>query len=146
MPSRTLCEPATLETRLALGGVRVKKPNACDASTRRSPARHDCVTVALPGRTRTVFARRVTGCPGGNTDTDVGTREPPPCAGMQPTYGLKLRAPDDPPTYVPTKVTERDVVMPGLTGLPEHPEEAQVDRAMGELRVQTADDVPARAR
>jgi hypothetical protein len=53
--------------------------------------------------------------------TEVGTREPPPDVGMHPTNGLKLGDRGDVPTYAPRKVTEREVVMPGLTGLPSLP-------------------------
>ena len=35
--------------------------------------------------------------------------------------GLKVGAPADRPTYVPRKTAERDVVMPGFTGLPSVP-------------------------
>ena len=48
-----------------------------------------------PGRTRTVFTRRVTGCPGRTAATDVGTRAPPPAAGMQPMNGRKVGARSD---------------------------------------------------
>ena len=96
----------------------------------RSPARQPTVTVALPGRTLAVVARRVVGVPGSNALTEVGTREPPPDVGtrelppdvgMHPTNGLKLGDRGDVPTYTPRKVTDRDVVMPGLTGLPSLP-------------------------
>ena len=46
-------------------------------------------------------------------------REPPPAIGMQPMKGLKVGAtPEERPTYVPRKTAERDVVIPGFTGLP----------------------------
>jgi hypothetical protein len=40
---------------------------------------------------------------------------------MHPTCGRKLAERALPPTYEATKTTERDVVMPGLTGLPSVP-------------------------
>jgi hypothetical protein len=91
----TVLEPDTLETRLALGGVRVSNANACSPPTRRSPDTHRRTTVVAPGRTRTVFVRRVIGWLGRNAATeatDVGTREPPPAAGMQPMNGLNVGA------------------------------------------------------
>jgi len=40
---------------------------------------------------------------------------------MQPMYGLKLAEPDERPTCFATNVTDREVVIPGLTGLPKSP-------------------------
>jgi hypothetical protein len=40
---------------------------------------------------------------------------------MQPTKGLKLGARGDSPTYEATKTTEREVEIPGFTGLPRVP-------------------------
>jgi hypothetical protein len=40
---------------------------------------------------------------------------------MQPAKGLKLGAPADPPTYEATNTTDRDVEIPGFTGLPSIP-------------------------
>src|SRR5262245_47675334 len=63
------------------------------------------------------------GCPGPTIVlTDVGTRPPPPDAGMQPMCGRKLAAERvSSPTYVPVKTAELVVVIPGLTGLPSVP-------------------------
>ena len=117
----TCWDPETPRTRLALGGVRVSKPNACDPPRRRSPAAQRWVTVLAPGRTRTVFTRRVTGLPGRSWETEVGTRDPPPADGMQPMNGRKVAAAAARPAYVPRKTTEREVVIPGFTGLPREP-------------------------
>jgi hypothetical protein len=59
--------------------------------------------------------------PGGNAVTDVGTREPPPADGMQPRNGRKVGALAELPAYIPKKTADRDVVIPGLTGLPSVP-------------------------
>jgi hypothetical protein len=40
---------------------------------------------------------------------------------MQPMNGLKLGARADAPTYVATKTADREVVIPGWTGLPSVP-------------------------
>ena len=77
--------------------------------------------VEIPGRTRAVVTRLVVGSPGGNAPTAVGTRGPPPAAGMQPMYGRYVAGLDDRPMWEPTKVTVRPVVIPGLTGLPSMP-------------------------
>ena len=79
------------------------------------------VTVVVPGRTRTDLTRRVTGVPGRSWETEVGTREPPPADGMQPMNGRKVGAAAERPAYVPRKIADRDVVIPGLTGLPSVP-------------------------
>src|SRR6476659_8122896 len=113
-----------LDTRLALGGVRVSNPKACEPPISRPPRAQRCTTRAEPGRTRTVATRRVTGFPGANVVNAVGTREPPPDAGMQPTSGLKVGVARARPAYVPRKTTERDVEIPGLTGLPSAPRNA----------------------
>ena len=69
--------------------------------------------------TRAVRTRRVVGLPGGTTAlTAVGVRAPPPVAGTQPTCGLKVSVFLALPTYVATKTTVREVVIPGATGLP----------------------------
>ena len=46
----------------------------------------------------------------------------------------------------PTNTAVRDVVMPGLTGAPDRAEERDVDRPVGQLRVEPGDDVALRAR
>lgn len=52
--------------------------------------------------------------------TAVGIR-PPPLLGMQPMNGRKVGARAVAPTYLATKTTDRDVVIPGLIGLPSLP-------------------------
>ena len=47
---------------------------------------------------------------------------------MQPMNGLNVAARRDLPTYDATNTTEREVVIPGFTGLPSCPEERDVDR------------------
>ena len=137
--------PEMLETRLALGGVRVANAKACEPPISRSPRAHCWTTSFEPGRTRTVDTRRVTGRPGGNVVNAVGTRAPPPDEGMQPTSGRKVGAARAWPAYVATNTTERDVVIPGLTGLPSVPRKATSIARHAEARVEPADDVPARA-
>ncbi len=73
-------------------------------------------------------------------------RAPPPLAGMQPTCGRNVAPLPRDPAYEATNTTDLDVVIPGLTGLPIRPEEAHVDSAKTQLRVDSADDVAPRAR
>jgi hypothetical protein len=87
-----------LRTRLALGGVRIEKPNAKDPPTRRSPDAQRWTTVVAPGLTRTNFTRRVMGRPGRSCETEVWTRDPPPADGMQPMNGRKVGALSERPT------------------------------------------------
>jgi hypothetical protein len=93
---------------------------AWEASTSVSRARHALATVLVPGTTRTLPTRRIVGSPGLTAPNAVGI-PPPPLAGMQPMKGRKLGARAVAPTYLATKTTERDVVIPGFTGLPSFP-------------------------
>src|SRR5947207_2762395 len=71
---------------------------------------------------RAVRTRRTVGRPGGKTEeTDVGVRLPPPLAGMQPACGRNVGGATFVPTYMATKTTVREVVLPGETGLPDAP-------------------------
>ena len=88
--------PDTLETRLALGGVLGREGEgmggahepltrhaALDDGGRPGANTHECARVASQ-------AARA-----GTAPTDVGTREPPPAAGMQPMNGRNVGARSD---------------------------------------------------
>src|SRR6266545_1143230 len=123
-PARTVAD--RLSTSAVVGGVSVRKPRAEYQPTSRSPARHEATT-RLVAPTRVVTTRRTAGWPGGKTAAaPVGVRcPPPPLAGTQPTCGLNVGAGAPTPTYEPTNATERAVVIPGLTGLPDTPRNAR---------------------
>ena len=82
------------------------------------------------GRTASSFTTRVVGCAGRNAWYGglgrAGRRRTP---GMQPMCGRKLGDAVRARGSAPRKTAELVVVMPGFTGLPRPPDEADVDRA-----------------
>ncbi len=74
-------------------------------------------------------------------ETDVGTREPPPATGMQPMNGRKVGALAELPDVRAEEDGRSRRRDPGVDRAAERPEEADVDRADAEPRVETADDV-----
>src|SRR4051794_10502209 len=121
-PLRIVCVTCTPRAARADGGVCPKKPIACVALLSRSRAGQRARTVRL-GVAGTLRTWRSTVFPGGIAlgSYAVGARCPPPDAGTQPMCGRKLAAGTRPRTRRPRKTASRDVVMPGLTGLPSVP-------------------------
>ena len=118
--------------------------------TRRRAARRcrqRTATAARRLRSRTVRTRRTVGLPGGKTAVNaVGVRLPPPprgdAAGVRPER-RRARARADVRRDEDDRPRRRPARRDGAAGRAEEPD---VDRAVGELGVEPADDVAARAR
>ena len=145
-PPRTACVAVTLDDERALGGcvgVEADRVRGADEPLARGTALRDALHAARPERhVPDPPDRRLAGR---HDRATVGIRPPPPEAGMQPMCGPEARRMR---RGADVRGDEDDVARgrdPGIHGRAEGAEEAEVDRAVGQLRVEPADDVALRA-
>ena len=146
-PPRTACAAVTLDDERAARrgvGVEADRVRGADEPLARGAALRDALDAARPAASRSGRAGS-SACRAGRRAAAVGIRPPPPEVGMQPMCGRKLGARAEAPTYEATKTDVARGRDPRVHGRADRAEEAEVDRAVAELRVEPADDVALRA-